>query len=139
MNYQRLFTSNETLSDLGKEFDKELHAAIGPVLEKYIKLGADSHDMEAMATAAVTTEVTNGRLLRQVQVRRAERLAAQQEEHTEVKLRRRAQQMYAESTDSQTIHCNRFPAWTELSLPVQGHWLAKAAAAIAQEARDGVA
>lgn len=45
-----------------------------------------------------------------------------------------AKRMYNASTDSDTIHCNRFPSWAELSEKTRKEWYAKAEAKLSQPA-----
>jgi hypothetical protein len=37
-----------------------------------------------------------------------------------------AKRLYSKWTDEQGVHCNRFPAWSELTLREHDKWLTKA-------------
>jgi hypothetical protein len=44
-----------------------------------------------------------------------------------------ARRLYSKWTDEQGIHCNRFPAWSELSLREHSDWIDKARAALSNK------
>lgn len=125
--YTRLYTPAETLSDMGQEFDAALHAAIQPLVATFIERGADSHDMEALAVAMVTSEIASLRMARQLRRRNEEREAERLQLETDIlQYGDRAYELWCEHQHNAVKRENRPAYWSQLHPQHKATWVIRA-------------